>query len=382
MRDGRCPIAPLAVLGAGVAAAAYAVGRRGLHASGSTDEHGMAVESDVRIVAGRSAVAGAGVAAATFVAAYGERLLARGVAWPVGQVLPKPLALLTGHAVALAALGGAGYVGIRRILASADETGGAIEAAYSSRPDSPHVTGGPQSVVDWSTLGREGRRFVNMAMTTAEIRAATGRSRATAPVRAFVGVGSAATPAERADLALRELEALGGLTRPLIVFYTPTGTGYVNYVALETVEHLTAGKCAQVALQYSLRPSPMALGNVGVGKEQNQAFLTALKARLDTVPAAKRPRVVVFGESLGAQTGADTLFQGHQEMDQYGIDRACSSACRAPRPRRAHGASTRPGSTPRVAPSRSGPTPSGWRCPRSSGTTCGSSCSASTTTRS
>ena len=84
------------------------------------------------------------------------------------------------------------------------------------------MTGGPASLVDWSTLGREGRRFVNMAMTTAEIRAATGRSRATAPVRAFVGVGSAATPEERADLALRELEALGGLERPLIVFYTPT----------------------------------------------------------------------------------------------------------------------------------------------------------------
>ena len=75
-------------------------------------------------------------------------------------------------------------------------------------------------------------------------------------------------------------------------------------------------------MQYSLRPSPMALGRVGVGKEQNQAFLAALKERLDALPKAKRPRVVVFGESLGAQTGADTLFQGHHEMAEYGIDRA------------------------------------------------------------
>ncbi len=75
-------------------------------------------------------------------------------------------------------------------------------------------------------------------------------------------------------------------------------------------------------MQYSLRPSPMSLGQVGVGKEQNQAFLSALKARLETVPKSKRPRVVVFGESLGAQTGADTLFQGHHEMEEYGIDRA------------------------------------------------------------
>ena len=222
-----------------------------------------------------------------------------------------------------------------------------------------------------------------MAMTTAEIRSATGRSRATAPVRAFVGVGSAATPAERADLALRELEALGGLDRPLIVFYTPTGTGYVNYVALETVEHLTGGKCAQIALQYSLRPSPMSLGQVGVGKEQNQAFLSALKARLDTRPKSKRPRVVVFGESLGAQTGADTLFQGHHEMDEYGIDRALfigmPASTPAPRAWRVDKAGLDP---ERPSPSRSGPTTSGSRCPTSSATTCASSCSASTTTRS
>ncbi len=316
------PIAPLAVAGAALAGAAYGLARRGLQASDELDEYGMAVESDVRIVAGRSAVAGAGVAVATFVAAYGERLFARGVAWPIARVLPEPVALIAGHAVSLGTLAGAGYLGIRKVLASADATGGAVEAAYSSRPDSPHVTGGPASLVDWNTLGREGRRFVNMAMTTAEIREATGRSRATAPVRAFIGVDSAATPADRADLALRELEALGGLERPLIVFYTPTGTGYVNYVALETVEHLTGGKCAQVAMQYSLRPSPMSIGRIGVGRTQNQAFLAALRVRLDAMPAKKRPRVVVFGESLGAQTGADTLFQGNREMEQFGVDRA------------------------------------------------------------
>ncbi len=316
------PVAPLAAAGAGVAAATYGLARHRLRDSGSLDEHGMPIESDTRIVAGRAVGAGALVAIATFVASYGERLAAQGVAVPLRTVLPSPLARLGGHSVALGALGAAGFVGIRHVLAGADQTGAAVEAAYSSRPESAHVTGGSQSLVDWSTLGREGRRFVNMVLTPDEIRAATGRTRATPPVRAFIGVESAPTPEGRAELALRELEALGGLEKSTIVFYTPTGTGYVNYVTLETIEHLTAGNCAQIAMQYSLRPSPMALGSVGVGKEQNQAFLAALRTRLDEWPAEKRPRVLMFGESLGAQTGADTLFQGHGEMDTYRVERA------------------------------------------------------------
>ncbi len=316
------PVAPLALFGAAAAATTYGLARRRQAAGGTVDEHGMAVESDTRIVAGRAVAAGALVAGVTFAASYGERLAAHAVAYPVGLVAPKPLARLTGHVAALGGLGAAGYFGIRKILADADHTGAAVEAAYATHPTSSHVSGGPNSLISSDDIGREGRRFVNMALTPAEIKEATGRSRATEPVRAFIGLASASTPQARADLALRELEALGGLDRPLIVFYTPTGTGYVNYVVLETVEYLTGGRCAQIAMQYSLRPSPMSLGKVGVGKEQNEAFLTALRARLDEMPEGKRPRLLMFGESLGAQTGADTLFQGHAEINTFGVERA------------------------------------------------------------
>lgn len=315
------PVAPLAVVGAAAAATTYGLARRRQAASGSVDEHGIPVTSDSRLLVGRALGAGALVAGATFTASHGERLVAHGVAYPLGKVIPGAVARLVGHGVALGGLGAAGFLGIRKVLANADHTGAAVEAAYATQPTSEHVSGGPHSLISADDIGREGRRYVNMALTSAEIGDVTGRTDTTAPVRAFVGLDSAPTPEARADLALRELEALGGLERPLIVFYTPTGTGYVNYVVLETVEYLTGGNCAQIAMQYSLRPSPMALGEVGVGKEQNEAFLTALRARIEKMPEGERPRLLMFGESLGAQTGADTLFQGHAEINTFGIER-------------------------------------------------------------
>ena len=86
-REARAlPIAPLAVMGAGVAAATYGLARHGdCTVPARRTSTGWMSSPTCGSSRGRSAVAGAGVAAATFVAAYGERLLARGVAGPVGS---------------------------------------------------------------------------------------------------------------------------------------------------------------------------------------------------------------------------------------------------------------------------------------------------------
>ena len=44
---------------------------------------------------------------------------------------------------------------------------------------------------------------------------------------------------------------LGGFERAHIVFMSPTGTGYLNYVTAEALEFLTRGDVALVAMQYS-----------------------------------------------------------------------------------------------------------------------------------
>lgn len=313
-------------LPAGAALAAWQYHRLhdGMLRSGAThDAVGAALDDSPTVAVGRSVAIGAGVSAALMVAATAERAFAGGIASLVTRANPRAelLGRPIGHLVALGLLGAAGYRGIHVVFGKAEDAGDAVEAAYAEPPDSAFVSGGPRSEVSWETIGREGRRFVNMAMSTDEIEAVMGGT-ATPPVRVFVGLETCGTTSERADLAMRELEALGAFERSLIVFMSPTGTGYLNYVTAESLELLTRGDVALVAMQYSLRPSPMSLGRVGIGIDQNNAFLHALKWRLATIPEERRPRLCIFGESLGAQTSEDVFVdEGTGGLHRVGIDR-------------------------------------------------------------
>jgi uncharacterized membrane protein len=168
-------------------------------------------------------------------------------------------------------------------------------------------------------------RFVNMALTPQEIAETTGVpvDSAMAPVRAFAGLASAPSVDARVDLVMEDLVRLGAFARSVICLASPTGSGYVNYVAAETLEYLTRGDCATVALQYSLRPSFLSMDRVRIGREQNRALLHALEWRLRAMPEDQRPRLVCFGESLGAQTLQDAfLYEGAKGFHRVGIGRA------------------------------------------------------------
>ena len=254
----------------------------------------------------------------------GETRLAKGVANVVRNTLPG-LSLLAepiGHATGLGLLAtGVGF-GMEYVNRLAEHGGGAIEAAYSEAPLAEGVTGGPKSTIDWNSLSREGRRFVNMVLEPSTITAMTGRP-AIAPIRAFVGLNTAPTVDARVAMAMQELEQLGAFERSVLVLCSPTGTGYVNYVLAETVEFATGGDCAIVGLQYSLRPSFLSLDKVRVGREQNRALLHAINGRLMGISPDKRPRLVAFGESLGAHTMQDAfIHEGTGGLRRAGILRA------------------------------------------------------------
>jgi uncharacterized membrane protein len=120
------------------------------------------------------------------------------------------------------------------------------------------------------------------------------------------------------------MDRTGAFDRSLIMLVSPTGTGYVNYVAMAAVQYLTLGDVATVTLQYSKRPSPLSLTKVKDAREQNRLLWLRIVQRLhDLPPGAKRPRVVVFGESLGAHTSQDVfLHWGTLGPEALGIDRA------------------------------------------------------------
>jgi uncharacterized membrane protein len=312
-------------LGGVLAAASYHKQRQLAAAKGAgEDAEGVSLDESMGVSTLRSVALGTAVATGLFVTAEVERYFADGVAGVVRHASPRAdlLAKPVGHLAALGLLAGAGAWGIREIFAKAEQGGAAVEAAYRTPPTSAFVSGGPNSNVLWEDIGREGRRFVNMALTTDEIEAVMGEP-AIDPIRVFVGLGSADTTSGRADLAMRELEQLGAFERKLIVFCSPTGTGYLNYVTAEALEYLMRGDVALVAMQYSLRPSPQSLDRVNIGIEQNGSFLQALKWRLSAIPKSRRPRLVMFGESLGAQTSQDIFKdEGVAGLHRAGIERA------------------------------------------------------------
>ena len=275
----------------------------------------------------RSLLIGAAVSAGLHGVAVAESVSARGLAAGIRRVAPSatPIAGFVGHAAALAATVAGLAAGVEYLDRRAEAGGSAIDAAYTTQPDTETVSGGPASVVAWPSLGREGVRFVKLALSRQEIADVTGTpiERVKAPVRAFAGLASAPTVDARVDLVMEDLARLGAFERSVLCVASPTGSGYVNYVAAETVEYLTRGDCATVAMQYSLRPSFLSLDRVAMGREQNRALLHALEWRLQALPEGQRPRLVGFGESLGAHTMQDAfLHEGVSGLHQVGMDRA------------------------------------------------------------
>ncbi|MFZ0325620.1 MAG: alpha/beta-hydrolase family protein [Actinomycetes bacterium] len=321
---------PFAIpLGVGLAALYIWRQRRTLAEAGADDAFGQPVESAASATARKSILAGTGVTVALVGLAQGERALAGLVAGGVSAATPglAPYGRLLGHLTAFGLLGFGAKKGLDAVYEKSEQGGEAVEAAYRNPPTSACVSGGPKSLVDWATIGREGRRFVNMALTRDEIVQTMG-SATHDPIRAFVGLETVPQhrPADAdvaADLAIRELEALGAFERSVLCFFSPTGTGYVNYVAVETLEHLTRGNCASVSIQYSVRPSFLSLDRTALGEAQVRAFLNALRWRMSTIPEDERPRVVLFGESLGSWTAQDA-FLGHgiSGYERLGVERA------------------------------------------------------------
>jgi uncharacterized membrane protein len=286
---------------------------------------GVGADEGAPVSAAKSFAMSLGVTAGLTGLAAGERLFAAGVGGAAERVLPghervfRPL----GHLAALSVIGGGLYGLLRRVDRKIERGAEEVEAAFDEAPTSRLVSGGPGSGVAWDTLSRQGRRNVATVLGTEAIERVMGEPAAAEPIRVFVGLESAATEAERVALAVEELRRTGAFDRSLLMVISPTGTGYVNYVAVETAEYLTRGDMASVTMQYSLRPSPLSLDRVAEGRTHYRMLIDAIHNALAERPPEKRPRMVLFGESLGAWTSQDAFaHRGTQGLMNAGVDRA------------------------------------------------------------
>ena len=170
-------------------------------------------------------------------------------------------------------------------------------------PKTPLRSGGPQSLASWDSLGREGRVFIESGPTVDQLTAFNGAP-ATEPIRAYAGLNSADGIAATAELAARELEREGGLQRAVVAVGTTTGTGWINEAEADAVEYMYNGNSAIVSMQYSFLPSALSfLVDKENTRRASQALFEAVDRRVRRMPEGHRPKVVVFGESLGSFGG-------------------------------------------------------------------------------
>ena len=273
----------------------------------------------------QSAAIGLGVAAVTYGFARGESALtgalARGASVVIGGE-PQDHRML-GRMTSAALTIGTAWFAVAKVSALLSKGGGAVEPGMSTPPQAPEITGSPASGVDWTKVTREGARWLGMTLQPENIAAVMGVESAQQPIRVYASLDMAADDEQRARMLLAEIDRTRALERKAFALFSPTGSGYVNYVASETFEYLMLGDCASAAIQYSVLPSALSLTRVPTGTAQTLMVMSGIAERLLAMPAERRPRVFLFGESLGSQVSQE-MFRGTGVLglEGTGIDSA------------------------------------------------------------
>lgn len=205
---------------------------------------------------------------------------------------------------------------VRGFLNMADASFRAFDALMEpdvAQPTEPMKTGSAASLVGWEGIGRAGRDFIASGPTAAEITAETGAP-AQEPIRVYVGLNSAEGADARAELALQELIRVGAFDRSVLVVVTPTGTGWMDPAAMDTLEYLHHGDTAIVGQQYSYLTSWISLlAEPGNSAEAGRALFRAVYQHWTHLPKDHRPKLYLQGLSLGAY-GSDQSFRLHEVL--------------------------------------------------------------------
>jgi uncharacterized membrane protein len=137
----------------------------------------------------------------------------------------------------------------------------------------------------------------------AELTRINGRP-AKEPIRVYAGLQTADTDEQRMAVLLSELERTGAFTRKVLVIIPTTGTGWINPIAARSIELMYNGDTALVASQYSFLPSWISfLGDQKKSLESGREMIDAIQGRWATLPPDHRPKLLLYGESLGSMAG-------------------------------------------------------------------------------
>ena len=173
----------------------------------------------------------------------------------------------------------------------------------TARPTAAERSGSSDSSVPWETLGAYGKRFVGRGLSAQGLQEITFRP-AAEPIRVYAGLKSADTDEARAALVVEELKRTGAASRSALMIAPTTGTGWVDPIAALSLELLYDGDTAIAAAQYSYLPSGVQfIADTDKARASGRALVTAVVAWWKALPEDDRPRLLLYGESLGVIAG-------------------------------------------------------------------------------
>lgn len=191
---------------------------------------------------------------------------------------------------------------------------GIVQPAATTR------SGSKDSLIPWDTLGYQGQKFVAQGPNQQQLHNFTNKP-TKEQIRVYVGVNSAATTQERAELALEELHRTDAFKRKVLVIATPTGTGWLNAQSMDALEYIYGGDTAIVAQQYSYLPSWISfIVDKQKAQDTGKALFNEVYAEWSAMPQDSRPKLIMYGLSLGS-FGGQSAFSGSSSM-AHSIDGA------------------------------------------------------------
>ncbi|MFV8164879.1 alpha/beta hydrolase [Mycobacterium sp. 134] len=247
--------------------------------------------------------------------------IGRGLRWATnrltdlgGRVVPGPVARLAAVVIVVAlvvmGLDGALHRGLLSMAERSAKVADKSTAEGVTQPGAPERSGSPASAQAWDTLGREGRTFVAGGPSAQQISKVMGVPALT-PIRVYAGRTSADSVEGIAEQVVAELRRTHAFERKVLAVVTTTGRGWVNPNVASALEYVNDGDTAIASMQYSFLPSALSfIADRETPPLAGQALFEAVHRVWAALPETKRPKLVVFGESLGSFGGQSAFASG------------------------------------------------------------------------
>lgn len=190
------------------------------------------------------------------------------------------------------------------------------------QPTLAEKSGSPVSLSKWEDLGYQGRAFVGTGPTKQELQALVDSTQALSgrealiPIRTYAGLTEERSLDETAQDVVEELNRTNAWDREALLVATTTGTGWIDPAMADSFEYLFAGDTAIATMQYSFLPSGVAfLADRKTPPQAGKALFEAVYAAWSQLPEDSRPKLYVFGLSLGSY-GMQGAFSGLQDINE------------------------------------------------------------------